>query len=306
MTENFSETPKGHWDGPNDHRTGIDTEVRVLLVGPATDLLDDVAEVVREAGCSAQESWHAADALHFMATAFETGEPFHTVIVDEALSGVDAELFAVLTREDDRFTTTPLILLERTTGQDFGRFAAVGYQGRIGPTADPTSLPNMIENLLTKCLTTTPKTQLVVEGTETGAAEVPTILVVEDNAINMEVACEMIQNIGYSSDRAVNGHQALEEVRARSYDLVFMDCQMPGMDGYEVTSRIRTWEENSGGRRIPIVAVTAHAMTGDRERCLAAGMDDYMTKPIELHRLADMIAKWLPSDTTSGRKPEPT
>ena len=101
MTETLGATLAAIFDGPTAHWNDIDSEVHVLPVGPTTDLLDDVDDVVRQAGCSVQDSWHAADALYLMATDFETEKPFHAVIVDQALSGVDAELFAVLAREDE-------------------------------------------------------------------------------------------------------------------------------------------------------------------------------------------------------------
>jgi CheY-like chemotaxis protein len=111
----------------------------------------------------------------------------------------------------------------------------------------------------------------------------------------------MIEQLGYRCDCAEEGMAAFNAVKKRRYDLILMDCQMPGMDGYEATGRIRAWEQaNNGHRPLPIVAVTAHAMKGDRERCLACGMNDYMTKPVETRRLASMIAKWLP-----GAKPTP-
>ena len=104
----------------------------------------------------------------------------------------------------------------------------------------------------------------------------------------------MIEGIGYRCDLAMDGYAAVEAAKRHPYDLVLMDCQMPGMDGYEATRLIRTWEEKSdGSRRVPIVAVTAHAMSGDRERCMDAGMDDYMTKPVDAKRLSAMITKWL-------------
>ena len=116
------------------------------------------------------------------------------------------------------------------------------------------------------------------------------VLVAEDNPINQKVATSMLKKIGCSTDLAGNGHEAVECCRKQHYDLVFMDCQMPGMDGFEATAAIRA--EESGSGRMPIVAMTAHAMPSDRERCLAAGMDDYLTKPISVEQLRAVIARW--------------
>jgi CheY-like chemotaxis protein/HPt (histidine-containing phosphotransfer) domain-containing protein len=116
------------------------------------------------------------------------------------------------------------------------------------------------------------------------------ILVVDDNAINRQVALAQLRKLGYQTATVSNGAHAVEAVRQGGYHLVLMDCEMPVMDGYEATRRIR----ESVDARIPIVALTASAMSGDRERCLNQGMNDYLAKPIELDRLSAMLAKWLP------------
>jgi CheY-like chemotaxis protein/HPt (histidine-containing phosphotransfer) domain-containing protein len=116
------------------------------------------------------------------------------------------------------------------------------------------------------------------------------ILLAEDNSTNQLVLLAQLQKLGYHARAVANGVEAVEAVRREEYDLVLMDCQMPSMDGFEATRQIR----QSSRPRVPIVAVTAHAMVGDRERCLGAGMDDYLSKPVALEPLADVLAKWLP------------
>jgi signal transduction histidine kinase/CheY-like chemotaxis protein len=117
------------------------------------------------------------------------------------------------------------------------------------------------------------------------------LLVVEDNPINQAVLLEMLNELGYDADVARDGVEALEKLERRRYALVFMDCQMPRLDGYEVTRRWRSQEE--AGQRMPIVAVTAHALGSEREQALSAGMNDYLTKPITLKALARAIEQWL-------------
>lgn len=116
------------------------------------------------------------------------------------------------------------------------------------------------------------------------------ILVCEDNPINQKVVRLMLELLGHASDLAANGEEALAATEKRAYDLIFMDCQMPGLDGYEATRRLRARPDQ--GRPVVVIAMTAHAMEGDRERCLAAGMDDYLPKPLFTDSLRNTIARW--------------
>ena len=120
------------------------------------------------------------------------------------------------------------------------------------------------------------------------------VLVVEDNAVNQFLARRMLERSGCVVAVAGDGEQAVDAVGQGSFDLVFMDCQMPVVDGYEATRLIRRREAESGARPLPIIALTAHALQGDRERCLAAGMNDYLSKPVVPEELAEMLARWRP------------
>jgi CheY-like chemotaxis protein len=120
------------------------------------------------------------------------------------------------------------------------------------------------------------------------------ILVAEDNAVNQKVVCRMLEKLGYRVDVAVNGQTAVDAWATGRYDLIFMDCQMPVMDGYEATRTIRAREP--AGKRIPIVALTAHAMKGADNECTAAGMDDYLSKPIDRSLMNASLARWLGED----------
>jgi len=123
------------------------------------------------------------------------------------------------------------------------------------------------------------------------------ILLVEDNAVNQVLAARLLEKRGHSVIVAGNGKEALAALEKQSFDLVFMDIQMPEMDGFEATAAIRGKEKRSGNH-LPVIAMTAHAMVGDRERCLAAGMDDYLTKPIRPEELTGLLARYLPNTST--------
>ncbi|MDD2236268.1 MAG: response regulator, partial [Kiritimatiellae bacterium] len=135
------------------------------------------------------------------------------------------------------------------------------------------------------------------------------VLLVEDNPTNQLVVLSMLKKCGVRADVAENGQQALDALKKAPYDLVFMDCQMPIMDGYEATRKIRIWEREggamcslppndssasaAGNRLLPIIAITAHAMEGDREKCIDAGMSDYIAKPVTMEGIYAMLRKWL-------------
>jgi CheY-like chemotaxis protein len=119
-------------------------------------------------------------------------------------------------------------------------------------------------------------------------------LVVEDNPTNQLVARGMLEKLGLQVDLAGNGEEAIDALGSFPYDLVFMDCQMPVLDGYEATRRIRESHSQVKDPRIPIIAMTANAIQGDRERCIAAGMDEHIAKPVSLAKLGKTLEQWLP------------
>ena len=128
------------------------------------------------------------------------------------------------------------------------------------------------------------------------------ILVAEDNAISQRVATAILNNLGYRADVVSNGRESIQALRSIPYDLVFMDCQMPEMNGYEAATRIRDPQSGVLNAKIPIVALTAHAMKGDREKCVAAGMDDYIAKPLHIAALKQMLEKWLPQSSDDASR----
>lgn len=132
------------------------------------------------------------------------------------------------------------------------------------------------------------------------------ILLVEDNHINVVVAKGLIEMFGPSVDVANNGQEALEMLKKQQFDLIFMDCQMPVLDGYECTRSIRADESGLINHEIPIVALTANAMRGDREKCLAAGMNDYLAKPVESEMIYQKLKHWLPDEQTETTQPKET
>ena len=147
------------------------------------------------------------------------------------------------------------------------------------------------------------KAQLITRHTltEVKAHTVQRVLVVDDNPINQRVAVKMLEKLGCRVDLAGTGMEALAAICRHPYPLVFMDCQMPELDGFETTRLIRSQEQP--GTRLPIIAMTANAMAGDREACLKAGMDDFISKPIIAADLQAKVAHWLPDVRPEDLKP---
>jgi CheY-like chemotaxis protein len=121
------------------------------------------------------------------------------------------------------------------------------------------------------------------------------LLVVEDNPINQRVAQHMLTRLGHSVDVVQNGREALERLARERYDLVFMDCQMPEMDGFEATKSIRSPTSTVLEHNVPVIAMTANAFSEDRERCLAVGMNDFLAKPVDRSALTQLIERWAPA-----------
>jgi two-component system sensor histidine kinase/response regulator len=159
-------------------------------------------------------------------------------------------------------------------------------------------LVNVLGRAAAEHLFTKPKDSepAALAGTDMAHARQTRILLAEDNIVNQKVALAQLKGLGFSADAVANGHEVLSALKQVPYDIIFMDCQMPEMDGYEASRMIRQAERTSNTSwksPVHIVAMTANAMTGDREKCLAAGMDDYLAKPVRKAELRSALMKWI-------------
>ncbi|GEM_PF-3626955 len=205
------------------------------------------------------------------------------IIVDSFDSEEDARAYLSATARNGEHSRSKVLMLT-----EFGDRAPEPLPSFVRCLAKP-----IRPRALFEALTHAPRTTLETSSRDTpSAARWPgaRILVVDDNRINLEVACRMLQKLDCKAERARNGHEAVNRAIHESFDLVLMDCQMPEMDGFEATGKIR---EHRSTDELPIIALTANAMKGDREKCLAAGMDDYLSKPISKSELQKALAKWI-------------
>ncbi len=261
-------------------------------------------------------------ALVQLRAAAVAGQPFHLAILDVKMPEMDGLALAAEIRRDPSLAGIRLVVVT-AMGQrgDASTAEQAGVQAYL---TKPIRKYQLYDALTVVMGTKTPDHRssgaapgLITRHTlrETDARSRGRILVVDDNVINQKVAVHMVQKLGYGVDLASTGREAMEAIARRSYVAVLMDCQMPDMDGFEATRAIRARESRGGygqeaigdragtaslahhpspiaPRRTLIIAMTAHAMPGDRDRCLAAGMDDYVSKPLQLQALSTVLAQW--------------
>jgi two-component system sensor histidine kinase/response regulator len=237
----------------------------------------------------------AAEAMERLRSDAGTGHPFTLVILDMHMPEVDGLMLARMIRSDA--SLAPMKLLMLSSGGEATRetLTGAGLDAFLKKPVRQSALLDCVTSLLGNLGTVNAKKESLKSAAlpvDPGKVPNARILVVEDNVVNQKVAKRMLEKMGCSVQLVANGIEAVEVVGALPYDLVFMDCQMPEMDGFEATRLIKQ------APRVhplpPIVAMTANALAGDRERCMASGMDDYIAKPVKYADLAGMIAKWVP------------
>ena len=255
----------------------------------------------------------APEARALLNGAARAGLPFDAAVIDLQMPGMDGLELAHAVGADPLTAGTPLLMLTSLGKPRQVELRAAGVVASLAKPVRQTQLREALARLLSparRTADTAPaahRAEACVRGAEhtskDSSARAARVLVVDDNVVNQQVAVNLLRRLGHTAHVAANGIEALRALDLSAYDLVLMDCQMPEMDGYAATAEIRRREAGTS-RRMPVVAITANAMQGDRERCLSAGMDDYLSKPVRRRDLAAMIERWLGSATGDGPQPE--
>ena len=267
------------------------TQARILVVDDNKTNRMILTKNVEALGSRVDVVSSGAKALESLRNAHRAGDPYHIVLLDMQMPGMDGEQTARAIKSDPGVKDVKILILT-SMGQrgDAARLEALGCSGYLLKPVKQQMLFDAVIAVLGRKEDLPPGliTRHVLSEQRKFSLR---LLLAEDNPINQKLAVILLQKAGYSVDAVETGAQALEKVQVNQYSLVLMDVQMPEMDGFEATRHIRAWEEQNG-QHIPIIAMTAHAMAGDRERCLEAGMDDYITKPLEPHVLFNVIDRW--------------
>ena len=241
------------------------------------------------------------EALDLLRTAAASGKPYDLALLDMQMPEMDGMTLARMIKAEPAIAATRLIIL---TSMGYmhtqNELKAAGVDAYLIKPVKQSRLFDCLINVLgtatAEHVFVPPKDAHPVEpaGLEANGHHTR-ILLAEDNIVNQKVALGQLRALGFTADAAANGHEVLTALKQVPYDIIFMDCQMPEMDGYEASRMIRHAEKTSNANwKVPvrIVAMTANAMTGDREKCLAAGMDDYLSKPVRKAELQSALAKW--------------
>jgi len=245
--------------------------------------------------CSLAKS--GLEALQLLREAQQAGEIFKIAIIDKQMPEMNGEMLARNITNDESLKDTLLIMMT-SIGQrgDAKKMKELGFSAYLTKPVRQSDLYDCLTQVLgvsrKRAKGGEQKKELITRHSisESRRANV-LILIAEDNIVNQKVALKMLERIGFRANAVANGLEAVKAVEDMPYDLVLMDCQMPEMDGYKATRKIRS--SKSKIRNLPIIALTANAMKGDREKCINAGMNDYLAKPLSPKELVDMLEKWL-------------
>ncbi len=271
-------------------------ERRILVVDDNATPGEMVCELLTLWGLSCQKASNAGSAVEMMRFALDSDDPFGMVIVGPRLKPMDAEALVRTVHADEGLAETVLVIMTPLgQGEHAEKIKETGFSASLSWPVKHSQLFNRLKTLMGE--TSHPPAPGAKETAVTGSPAAERcrqpigILLVDDDRVNRKYACVLLEKNGYRVDVAGSGKAALQKLRKGRYDVVLMDVQMPGMDGYETTRVIRDRRSGVCDHHIPVIAITANAMNGDREKCLSVKMDDYVTKPIDPEKLTQAIRR---------------
>ncbi len=293
---------------PTHSRVADMRGVRVLVVDDNQTNRTILFKMLEQFGCQPTVVSGGAEALQELGEAAEHGTPYQVGLLDMQMPEMDGAELGARIKADEQLCETKLLLLTsmgKWSGEE--RLKELGFAACLYKPLKQSHLLDALVQLMAEdeevMQTAVPTAPLpVIEKAMTRRRGVR-VLLVEDNPVNQQLACKVLDRAGYEVVTAWNGREACEALERERFAAVLMDVQMPEMDGYEATAAIRVREGQE--RHTPIIAMTAHAMKGDRERCLASGMDDYLTKPLRLEEMLVTLERWTGAERAANAGVEP-
>ncbi|MDZ7260972.1 MAG: response regulator [candidate division KSB1 bacterium] len=296
------------------------TEVPEVKFAPVTEvqkqrilIVDDhpinrfvLKEQLKSWGCQFDEATSGAEALDKLRQAQKEKQPFDIALLDMQMPEMDGETLGRTIKQDPELKHTILIMLTSVGDRgDASRLKNIGFSAYLTKPVKQSQLYDCLATVINqKSIPSRKATESIVtkHALIDDRKHKIRILLAEDNLINQKVALRTLEKLGYRAEAVFNGKEALQALKTKPYDVVLMDVQMPEMDGFEATRIIRDPQSDVLNHQIPIIAMTAHAMKGDRERCLAAGMNDYISKPIQPEEVLQALERQL-SGKSSDESP---
>lgn len=266
---------------------------RILCVDDNTINREIIKKHAQNWELSCDVAVNAAEGLSMMRRAAAENQPYSLVLTDHIMPGMSGFEMIEIMRRLKEISKTPVIILS-SLGSSLGEEEMHKY-GISAALNKPLRTVRLYESIIDVFSGITGLGERTLE--KAHKLEKPDhrnirILLAEDNPINQLVALRILSRLGYNADTANNGHEAVKAAKTNHYDLILMDCQMPEMDGYTATEEIRKYEAGTNKHHV-IIAMTAHALKGDKEKCIQSGMDDYLTKPVDVQALDTMLARWV-------------
>ncbi|MEI6673642.1 MAG: PAS domain S-box protein [Verrucomicrobiota bacterium] len=281
--------------------------VRVLIVDDNATHREILATSLTFWGMRPVEAADSNAALQALNQGLDEADAFQMVLIDMQMPGIDGATLGRTIKADSRLAPIHMVIFTSLGAWDDTQdFEDIGFAAYVTKPVWPQALKAVLSRVLAEPdgmelqrqpITTHNSTR---EALNQFSGHRVRILLAEDNITNQQVAQSILKKLGLRADAVANGAEAVKALETIPYDLVLMDVQMPVMDGYDATLLIRSPQSSVRNHQVPIIAMTAHALRGDREKCLQAGMDDYVPKPVSPQSLAAILRKWLPADMTQG------
>jgi len=267
------------------------SDLPLLLVEDNASSRNALGKSVAHWGIQIREAESADEATVILDAAKERNKPFQVILLDANLPGHDSFIILDYLKDNPELSKSIIMMMSKTNNRmDATPWLKVGINSHLGKPINPSELKAAILSVLGMAPKTKEQTVQGFEQANTPGRQTYRILIAEDNLVNQKVALYMLEKQGHQVTGVINGEEALKALEKGNFELILMDVQMPKMDGFKATRLIRAKEKETG-LHIPIIAMTAHAMKGDRERCLEVGMDEYITKPLNAKQLAETIAQ---------------